>query len=158
MSRCVLLVALLLAGAAFAGEQEVAGSAVPKAVLDGVARLHPTGKRLGFERETAKGKTTYEVRLDVDGRKIDVDVAADGRILEEEEEIGLASAPEAVRQALAASPTFGAWTVQRAEKITKANGPEAPVYELLLTHERARAEVLFAADGRLLQRRSLSPK
>ena len=60
--------------------------------------------------------------------------------------------------ALAASPELGKWTVKRAEKIVRAGQPDAPVYELLLTSGKSGVEVVFAADGKLLERHSHQPK
>jgi hypothetical protein len=145
------LFVLLAAGWARAEETKIKEADVPKAVLDGVAKKYPTAKRVGFEREVEHGKTVYEIQLVNDGHKIDVDVSPDGRIVEEEEEIAFDSAPDPVRKAFSASPKFGKWTVKRAEKVVKADKPDAPEYELLVSNGKSAAEIVFAADGKQLK-------
>jgi len=151
--RTILIVfcGLLVAGVARAEEKRIKESEVPKAVIDGVAKKYPAGKRVGFEREDEEGKTIYEVKVVNDGHKIDVDVTPDGRIVEEEEEIAFSTTPDAVKKALTASPKFGKWTVKRAEKVVHADKPDAPEFELLLTSGKNVAEVVFAADGKQLK-------
>lgn len=129
---------------------------VPKPVLDSVARKYPAAKQLRYERETEDGKTIYEIQLEAGGHKIDVDVTPDGRIFEEEEEIDFSTAPDAVKKSLVASPKYGKWSVKRAEKITHADRP-TPDYELLVARGKDLAELVFAADGKLLKTEPKKP-
>jgi hypothetical protein len=129
----------------------VGATEVPKAVLDSVAKKYPAAKRLQYERETEDGKTIYEIQVLSNGHKIDVDVTPDGRIFEEEEEIPFATAPDAVKQAFAGSAKFGRWSVKRAERLTHADRPDAPEYELLVASGKNLAELVFAADGKQLK-------
>jgi hypothetical protein len=135
----------------------VGASDVPKPVLDSVARKYPGAKQLRYERETEEGKTIYEIQVLAGGHKIDVDVTPDGRIVEEEEEIDFAAAPEAVKKSLVASPKYGKWSVKRAEKITHADRPTTPDYELLVARGKDLAELVFAADGKLLKTEAKKP-
>lgn len=142
---------LSLAGTAFAEEKKINESEVPKAALDGVVKKYPTAKRVGFEREVEKGKTVYEIKLVNDGRKIDVDVSPEGKIVAEEEEVAIDSAPEAVKKALAASPKYGKWTIKRLEKVINDENTAAPQYEYVVMNGKSKAEVVFAADGKLVK-------
>jgi hypothetical protein len=145
----IAAVCTLLAGAACA-DQTISESEVPKPALDGVTRKYPGAKKLGFERETEDGQTNYEVKLLHHDQRIDVEVAADGKIVSEETTISFDAAPEAVKQALAASPKYGKWTVRHTERVIQGENTAAPRYEIVVSKGKHKAELVFAADGKLL--------
>ena len=149
MHKLGIVMALVVGGMATAGEKKLAERDVPRPVLDGVAKQYPTAKRLGYAREVEKGNTVYEVKLDADGRKIDLDVTPDGRILVAEEQIAVEATPEAVKRGLAASAKYGQWLVKRAEKVTATDGTPDK-YELVVVEGKRKAELTFSADGKLL--------
>jgi hypothetical protein len=152
MRMHILLASLLLSGIAVADEKKVAESAVPKVVRDGLAKKYATEKRLGWSKEVEDGKTTYEAQIvNAAGHRVDVDVSPEGKILAEEETLDNAAAPDAVKKALSASPKYGTWTVKKTEKVTHADKPDAPEYELVVSNGKAAAELVFAADGKLLR-------
>lgn len=102
--RGIVIASLVIAiarGGATADEKKIGEADVPKPVLDGVAKKYPAAKRLGYEKEVENGKTVYEVKVMNEGRKIDLDVTPDGRIVEEEQEIAWSAAPDAVKKASA---------------------------------------------------------
>jgi uncharacterized membrane protein YkoI len=57
----------------------------------------------GLSKETEHGKTTYEAELTVNGKSKDVTMDGEGKIIEVEEEVQLASIPEGARGAIAAA-------------------------------------------------------
>src|SRR6202158_6136515 len=82
---------LLLAGAASAQEKKVKRSDLPAAVEKTVAAQSEGATIRGFSTEKEKGQTLYEVELTVSGHSKDILIAADGAIVEIEEQVALES-------------------------------------------------------------------
>jgi hypothetical protein len=146
----MLLLCLCLAAPAVAGERKVDEADVPRPVLDGIAKRYPNARKLGFVKESEHGKTVYEVRLDADGRKLEIDVAPDGKLLAEEEQVAFAAIPDAVKKGLAAAPKVGKWSVQRAEKVSDPAGATPMKYEIVVKRGDERAEVTLSEEGKVL--------
>ncbi len=150
MQTMLMAGVVLMAATVGADEKKVQEAEVPKPVLEAVAHKYPRARRVGYEKEIEKGRTTFEVKV-VDGsRRIDVDLSIDGKILAEEEVITMGDTPDAVRRALATSEKYGKWTVRRVERVVKDEKTDAPEFEIGLFSGAQRAEVTFAADGRVL--------
>jgi hypothetical protein len=150
MRSIFVAVGVFIAASAVAKEVRVAEHEVPRLALDAVTKKHPTAKKIGFEKETEGDKVSYEVKI-VDGaRHIDVDVSADGKITAEEEMLTPSELPSPVRDALAHSPKYGKWSVKRVERVIQDEKGEAPTYEIVVAHDSAKAELVFAPDGKLL--------
>jgi hypothetical protein len=147
---------LLFAAGLRAEEKKISEAEVPKSALEVVSKKYPTARKTGFAREIEHGKTLYEVQL-VDGaRKIDVGVSPEGRILAEEEELAFDAAPEAVKQAVAASK-YARWAVRRVEKVIENENASAPRFELLVANGKDRAEIVFTADGKRVRTENKRP-
>ena len=66
-------------------EEDVDLSAVPDAAQKGLTTAAAGGKLSGFEKATdAEGKVTYEADLDKDGKKSEIAVDADGKVVRTE--------------------------------------------------------------------------
>ena len=66
-------------------EEDVELSAVPDAAQKGLTTAAAGGKLSGFEKATdAEGKVTYEADLDKDGKKSEIAVDADGKVVRTE--------------------------------------------------------------------------
>src|SRR5437763_1126400 len=81
--RKVVGVALALAFAGLCGflwadEEKVPLDKLPKPVLDAVKKRFPKGELVAASKETADGKTEYEVSLKDGGKKIDATLTSDG--------------------------------------------------------------------------------
>ena len=61
---------------------------LPKVVVDAVIAAFPNGTIQGGEMETENGETVYEVEVTVDGKRLEVEIDANGQILEIEDEDG----------------------------------------------------------------------
>jgi hypothetical protein len=146
---CLSLALLSLSSTAAADEKKVKQSDVPKPVIDSVTRKYPGAKLVGFESETEEGKTSYEVKVSDGKRQIEVDCTPDGKIAAEEEKIAFEAVPEKVRQALKASPKYGSWKVRGSERVIRDEKADAPFYELVVENGKGKAELVFAADGRI---------
>ena len=66
-------------------ERRISASDLPQAVLDAVAATVPGGRITEVVRESSDGVVFYDVEVDVRGEKFDLEVAADGTVLDVEE-------------------------------------------------------------------------
>jgi uncharacterized membrane protein YkoI len=129
--------ALLLATATAAAD-------CPKPVTDAIAKAFPKAKVDACKPEGAN----FEARLTkADGARIEVDVAADGKILQIEEAIPLDKVPAAVMKAFAAR-------YPKASKPTRAekqSGGATTSYELAFSDGSATKEATFTEDGKFVE-------
>jgi len=96
----------------------------------------------GVSKETAKGKTEYEVETIVDGRTRDFMVDPAGKVTLVEEQIAITAAPQAVQTELA---KHGA--VVRLERVTR--GTAAASYEAQVKSKTGKtSSVELDADGK----------
>ena len=95
-----------------------------------------------IEMEIEEGQAVYSVEIVKDGHETELEVAADGTLMEADEEMALESAPEAVRNALAA---------QTGKVIEISKWTEAGVvqYEATLEQNGEERELVIAADGQI---------
>jgi hypothetical protein len=149
--------ALLSLGAAVAGAQEqtIQQADVPAAVLKAVSERYPQARMTQFQKEIENGRTAYEVGLDVGGKRSEVLLSADGKLLTEEQAITIKDAPEAVRKALLASK-YSKATVSKVEKVTE--GDEPATFELVVQQGTVRHELVFTAAGELKKDEALGKK
>ena len=95
---------------------------------------YPTGKMTKAAKEEEDGKTTYEVAVENEGKKLDVAVSAKGKILEVEETISAESLPKAVASAIKAR--YPEAKIKKAEKISKFDeDKEEKLFEVVLASE-----------------------
>ena len=78
---------LLLAGTASAQEKKIRRSELPPAVEKTVAAQEAGATIRGFSVEKEKGQTFYEAEMTVNGHSKDVLIAADGTVVEIEEQV-----------------------------------------------------------------------
>jgi hypothetical protein len=141
-----LAASLLLALHAQADEKEVPQADVPKSVIDSVSQKYPKARMTGFETTTDQGKTTFEIGLQNGDERLEVLLAPDGKILEEETSIAARDLPAEVKKGLAGSK-YAKWAVERIERIVVAEKVDAPKYELLLADRNSTTEVVFDKAG-----------
>jgi hypothetical protein len=123
------LLALLLAAPAFAD--------CPKPVTGAIAKAYPKASVKSCKAEGA----SFEARLA--HPDLELDIAADGKILATEEKIAVTALPNAVKKAFAAK--YPKAKAERAEKETTADGKVT--YEIAF----GKTEVTFAADGTFVE-------
>jgi hypothetical protein len=150
MRSFAILSAVLLSFAARAAEQKVKKSEVPAAVLASVQKKYPSAKLTGFEKDTAEGRTSYEVKVKNGKDRLEVSLDPEGKILTEESEISLSQVPETVKKALASSK-YGSWKVQKTEKIVEGEDEQKLTYEFILAHGGESAEAVFDPQGKLIK-------
>lgn len=95
-----------------------------------------------IERENEDDQMVYSVEIVKDGKETELEVAADGTLLEADEEMALEAAPEAVRTALAAQ----AGKVIEFSKLTEKNVVQ---YEATLEQNGEEREFVLSAAGQI---------
>ena len=98
---CVMFALILcLATNVSAEEKKLKKSDLPTAVQKTADEQSKGATVRGYGSEIEGGKKVYEVELTINGHSRDVTIAADGAVLEIEEQVALDSLPAAVREGL----------------------------------------------------------
>ena len=142
----VLVATCPMAVGAWAQEQHIKRSDLPPAVRKTADEQSRGATLRGYFRETEAGQLEYEVATTRHGRSRDVSIAPDGTVLEIEEEVELASLPEAVRAGLV--QRAGAGTITKVETLTKHGRLVA--YEAQVRTGARRSEVQVGPGGQPL--------
>jgi uncharacterized membrane protein YkoI len=133
-------------------EEKIAIDKLPKAVIEAVKKRFPDAKLESAEKETEGGKIVYEVELEQKDEELEVELTADGTILEIEQEISVKDVPKAVHDALMAK--YPKSEFEKAEKVTKVkDGKDQPaVYEVEVeTADDKEYEVTVSAEGKIIE-------
>jgi uncharacterized membrane protein YkoI len=141
-SLTFVIAAAVLTTNVTAAERKVAMNDLPAAVQQAM-RDHTKGLTIvGLAEETEDGKTLYEVETKKDGQTRDILFDTAGKVVEEEQEVTLASIPELARTALQRAAVGG--EITKVEAITK-NG--VTLYEAEVKKKGKDSEVVVGADG-----------
>ena len=143
------LTVLWLAGSPLVADPvKPAAAGCPTAVTSAVLRAFPKSSISTCKAEHEHGAEQFSVNVvKADGAKAEVDVAADGKVLQVEEKIAIGQVPAPVRKAFAAK--YPKAKVAAAEKQTPAQG--SPRYELAFTVDGGRKEATFRDDGTFVE-------
>jgi uncharacterized membrane protein YkoI len=138
------LVFALAAGAAEgqAAKKPAATVKLPPAVAEAFQKAYPDATIEGTSKETEKGKTVYEVESVDKGMNRDLSYAADGTLLECEEQIKPEDLPAAVADAF--KKLYPKASITKAERTTEG---QTVKYELAVKGAPKR-EVSFTPDGK----------
>jgi len=137
---------LLLAGMASAQEKKIKRSDLPPAVDKTVAQQSRGATIRGFSTEKENGQTLYEVEMTVDGHSKDISMAADGSIVEIEEQVRLDSLPPEIKAGLQAKAGKG--KILKVESLTKKD--KLVAYEAQVETNGKKSEVQVGPDGKPL--------
>jgi hypothetical protein len=137
---------LLLAGTASAQEKKIKRSDLPPAVEKTVAAQSEGATIKGFSTEKEKGETFYEAEMMVNGHSKDVLIAADGTVVEVEEQVVLDSLSADVKAGLQAKAGKG--KILKVESLTKKGTLVA--YEAQVETNGKKSEVQVGPDGKPL--------
>ncbi len=137
---------LLLAGTASAQEKKIKRSDLPPAVEKTVAAQSAGATIRGFSTEKEKGQTLYEVEMTVNGHSKDISMAADGSIVEIEEQVVLDSLSPEVKAGLQAKAGKG--KILKVESLTKKD--KIVAYEAQVDTNGKKSEVQVGPDGKPL--------
>lgn len=130
-----------------AGDKPVKESELPPAVAKAIKSAAAEAKLGPITLGDEDGKKAYEAKWQAGGRKHEITVAVDGKVLSVEEIIPLAEAPEAVRAAVAHEE--GGAQVKEVEKVL-ADGKTS--YEVDLKSGKTKGEVVFDKNGKVIKR------
>jgi uncharacterized membrane protein YkoI len=131
---------------AAAQEKQLKKSDLPAAVQKTADEQSKGATVKGYSSEVEEGKLEYEVALTVNGHARDVAIAADGTLLEVEDEVALDALPAAVREAL--QKQAGAGKITKVASLTKHGALVA--YEAHVLTGTKRSEVQVGPDGKPL--------
>ena len=137
---------LILFGAVKAQERRVKMQDLPEAVQKTVKEQGKDATLRGLSREVENGKTEYEAEFTVNGHSRDVTIDPQGNVLEVEEEVALASLPDAVQNGLKAAAGKG--QILKIESISKDGHLEK--YEALVKTSGRKSEIQVDANGKLI--------
>jgi hypothetical protein len=137
---------LLLAGSASAQEKKIKRSDLPPAVEKTVAAESTGATIKGFSTEKEKGETFYEAELMVNGHSKDVLIAADGTVVEVEEQVVLDSLSADVKAGL--QTKAGKGKILKVESLTKKGKLVAS--EAQVETNGKKSEVQVGPDGKPL--------
>jgi len=137
---------LLFAGAASAQEKKIKRSDLPPAVEKTVAAQSAGATIRGFSTEKEKGQTFYEAELVVNGHSKDILMAADGSIVEIEEQVTFDSLSPEVKAGLEAKAGKG--KILKVESLTKKD--KLVAYEAQVETNGKKSEVQVGPDGKPL--------
>jgi len=139
----VIVAAAVFLGSIFAVEKKIGAKDLPPAVQKAVPRQTKGAEIKGYNQETEKGKTFYEVETMLNGKSRDLLFDASGALVEVEEEIALDSIPSAAKAAIEKRAANG--KVNKVESVTRG---QSVSYEAEITSMTGkRSEVAVQADG-----------
>ena len=127
-------------------EKKLKRSDLPAAVQKTVDQESQGATIRGYSSETDNGQIEYEVALRVHGHNKDVSIAADGSVLEIEEEVALDSLPAPVKAGLL--QLAGPGRITKVESLTKRGAIVA--YEAQVRTGAKRSEIQVGPDGKPL--------
>jgi uncharacterized membrane protein YkoI len=140
----VFALAVLCGSSAQAQEKHLKKSDLPAAVQKTADEQSKGATVKGYSSETEDGKLLYELSLTVSGHSKDVAIAADGTVVEVEEQVDLDKLPAAVRDAL--KKKAGAGTIAKVESLTKKGTLVA--YEAQVNTAGKKSEIQVGPDGK----------
>lgn len=136
-------------GSVVGAEAEISPSDVPQACRDAAQTHAPGGQVTGAEKEVVKGKTYYELRLMVRGRRVEVMMKPDGTQVGREEELAPSDVPAGIVDAARSAVPDGTLVV-----VERVSGPEALVGESFHVKLRVHDEiqrVSVTQDGKVVK-------
>ena len=142
----LLLVSLVLVGSALAQEKKIKRSDLPASVEKTVVVQSKGATIRGFSEEKENGQTTYEAEMLVNGHSKDVQMDANGAVIEIEEQVDLQAVSAEVRAGLQAKAGKG--KITKVESITKKD--KLVAYEAKVVTEGKKSEVQVGPDGKPL--------
>jgi biopolymer transport protein ExbD len=149
LSGILALSILFTVGKAFAQEKKLNKSDLPPAVQKTADEQSKGATVKSYGSEMDHGKLQYEVQLTVNGHSKDVTIAADGSVIEVEEEVDFDALPAAVRDALQSKA--GAGKIAKVESLTKHGTLVA--YEAQVRTGKKHSEIQVGPNGQTLARK-----
>jgi uncharacterized membrane protein YkoI len=143
---CVLFATMVVAASLLSQEQtgkKIAASALPPAVRKAAAAQSKGATVLGYSKETAKGRTYYELEMKRNGLSENILMDSTGAVTEIEKEVPTDSLASAVREGL--QKAAGEGKIVKVESLTKHGTLVA--YEAQVRKGSKTSEVQVGPDG-----------
>lgn len=129
-----------------ANEEKTTLEKIPAKAAEAI-KHHAAGNPItGVSKETEDKQTVYEGAIQTKHGIREVSVDAEGKLVSDEQTIQLSEAPGKVQAAVNEKTAGG-----KLEKLEKVQEKGETTYEALVTTKEGRAELVFAADGKLLK-------
>ena len=136
--------AVVLTGSwVYAAEQKIEMKDLPAAVQQAVQDQSKGATLRGLTKEVEHGKTEYEAELMVSGHGKDVSFDATGKVIGVEEEVPIASIPEAARMAI--QKATGSGKLNKVELVTEGG---KTFYEASITTGTKHSEIQVDSKGK----------
>lgn len=130
-------------------DEKVALDKLPMAVVDAVKKMFPKAEMKEAEKETADGKTKYEIKIKDGDSSIELNVTDAGVITDYEKEITLKNLPKAVADTVAAKyPGKTPKVVEEFYTVKDGKGTLA-YYEVIFVIDGKDVELEILPDGKL---------
>jgi len=142
----LLVLTCAIAAQTSAQERKLKRSDLPAAVQKTVDQESQGATVRGYTSEKDNGQLVYEIEMSVRGHSKDVTIAADGSVLEAEEEIAFDSLPAPVQDGL--RQLAGSGKITKVESLTKHGAIVA--YEAQVRTGAKRSEIQVGMDGKPL--------
>lgn len=142
----VIFAVFLFVAMSPAEEKRIQKSDLPTAVQKAMKQQIAGSTVRGYSTEVEDGQQTYEIETIRNGHTRDITFAADGRILEIEEQVELRSLPARVRDALKAKAASG--DITKVESISKKG--KLLAYEAKINKSGKKHEFQVGPDGETL--------
>ena len=139
-----LFLTCAIASQAATQERKLKRSDLPAAVQKTADQESHGARVRGYSSEMDEGQRVYEVALTLHGHNRDVTIAADGSVVEIEEQVALDSLPAPVKAGLL--QLAGSGKITRVESLTK--GGAIVAYEAQVRAGTKRSEVQVGPDGK----------
>lgn len=147
LTLCCAAVAVIgLVAVADDKEERISPDKLPKAVAAAIKARFPDGKVTSAEKETEDGKVVFDIELTSGGLKYEMDMLADGTIVEIEKEIK--EVPAAVAKVIQGKYPK-AKVVEVMERSKVKDKKETPTdYEVTIEDGGKKHEVIVSLDGK----------
>jgi uncharacterized membrane protein YkoI len=142
----LLFVSLVLTCSVSGQEKKIKRSDLPPAVEKTVVEQSKGAMIRGFSEEKENGQATYEIEMVVNGHGKDVQMDANGAVLEIEEQVDLQAVSADVRAGLQAKAGKG--KITKIESIRKKD--KLVAYEAQVVTDGKKSEVQVGPDGKPL--------
>lgn len=146
-STTVLLIASFLSLSALAAEKQISRAQLPESVRKTADEQAKEATVRKYTTEIENGRREFEVEMISNGHTKDVSIAADGRLLEIEEQVDINSLPAHVISALRGRAGQG--LITKVESIIKLGALVA--YEAQVDTAGKRSEIQVGPSGQALK-------
>jgi len=125
-------------------EKELTLADVPAAAQAAIKQFAGSNAITKIKQESEDGKTVYEAKVKINGVKQEVEVLADGTVLQTEKQVSLTDTPGVVQTAI--KQLAGAGTV---DEIVEETAAGKKTYEVAVTINGKKKEADITADGKI---------